>query len=65
MKLPKSGNVTCPKAGKSVNVEECFAHCLSCASNPKGNVCLEDMTIEQIDEDVRNSYTEKELEEES
>jgi len=47
-----------------VDVLECYAHCLSCAENPKYRVCLEDMTLEEIDEDVRKTHTKEELEEE-
>ena len=64
MRLPTKGQVKCPKTGKMVDVLECYAHCLSCAENPKYRVCLEDMTLEEIDEDVRKTHTKEELEEE-
>lgn len=62
MKLPKEGNVKCPKTGEYTNIEYCKAHCLSVAKNPKGWVCMEDMTQGEIDKDIEETYTKEELE---
>ena len=65
MRLPPKGKVKCLKTGKDVDVlYDCYAHCLSCASNPKYNVCIEDTTLKDIEEDIRKTYTKKQLEEE-